>query len=180
MKKIVLLFTLLISSIMIGQNESKNEIKLNAFSIIALSSIDITYERILSNESAIGTSLFIYTGGNDEDFAEVYKSFSLTPYYRNYFSSGYAKGFFVEAFSMISSRNNSFYDYDYYNDNREEKKKINFALGIAVGGKWVTKKGFIAEISIGIGRNLFQNNNDEYYDEAPVVGRGGISIGKRF
>lgn len=165
---------------MIGQNESKNEIKLNAFSIIALSSIDITYERILSDESAIGTSLYIYSGNSQDEIGEFYKSFSITPYYRNYFSRGYAKGFFVEAFSMISSRKDSFYDYDYYDDSYEEKKKINFALGIAVGGKWVTKKGFIAEISIGIGRNLFQNNNDEYYDEAPVVGRGGISIGKRF
>lgn len=49
-----------------------------------------------------------------------------------------------------------------------------------ISRKWVTQKGFLVEISAGIGRNLFQNSEDEYYDETPIVGRGGISIGKRF
>lgn len=177
MKKITLLIALTLSLSVLGQSEEKNELKLNAFNLIALSAIDITYERLLTEESAIGTSLYVYSGNNQDEVGEYYKSFSITPYYRNYFSKNYAKGFFVEAFAMLSSRKK--FD-DIFDNPNTQKKESNFAMGIAVGGKWVTKKGFLAEISIGIGRNLFQKNNDEYYDETPIVGRGGISIGKRF
>lgn len=177
MKKNILLLTLLISSIMMGQNEKKNELKLNAFNLIVLSAIDITYERILTEESTIGTSIYIYSGSNQDDIGDLYKSFSITPYYRNYFSKNYAKGFFVEAFAMVSSRKKFQYLFDSID---VPQKETNFSMGIAVGGKWVTKKGFLVEISAGIGRNLFQNSEDEYYDETPIVGRGGISIGKRF
>jgi len=55
-----------------------------------------------------------------------------------------------------------------------EDKYTDFAVGISVGAKFVTKRGFIAEIYAGIGRDLLNNSDIE------VVGRGGISIGYRF
>lgn len=184
MKKIIfVLFTVLALTKVQSQTEKQNEFKLNAFNLIALKAIDITYERILNEESAIGTSLFISgSSDNSADGLKDYRIFSLTPYYRNYFSTEYAKGFFVEAFAMVHSSYDYTYEdynsYDYsYNYNKETNAR--FALGIAVGGKWVTKKGFLVEISGGIGRNLFTNDNNET-EGAPVVGRGGISIGRRF
>ena len=51
-------------------------------------------------------------------------------------------------------------------------------MGVSVGGKWVTKSGFVAEIFGGIGRNIL--NNDDSSDPIKVAGRVGISIGKRF
>jgi len=48
------------------------------------------------------------------------------------------------------------------------------AAGISVGGKFVTKRGFVTEIYLGIGRDLLGNSDIE------VVGRGGVSIGYRF
>ena len=50
----------------------------------------------------------------------------------------------------------------------------DFAIGISAGGKFVTKRGFIAEVYLGIGRDLLGNSDIE------IVGRGGISIGYRF
>ena len=42
------------------------------------------------------------------------------------------------------------------------------------GAKWVTQRGFVAEIYAGIGRDMFNQS------EIEVVGRGGMSIGYRF
>ena len=69
-------------------------------------------------------------------------------------------------------------------DNKSQVQKIEtniteFSLGVSVGGKWVTKSGFVAEIFGGIGRNIL-NNSDDSYDPIEVAGRVGISIGKRF
>ena len=63
--------------------------------------------------------------------------------------------------------------------NNIEKNITEFSLGVSVGGKWVTKSGFVAEIFGGIGRNIL-NNSDDSYDPIEVAGRVGISIGKRF
>lgn len=52
----------------------------------------------------------------------------------------------------------------------------DFALGFALGGKWVTKNGFSFEIIYGVGRNLFNNENTDY----DVVFKGGINLGYRF
>ena len=77
---------------------------------------------------------------------------------------------------------------DYYNDynsdsyNYDSKNITEFSLGISVGGKWVTKSGFVTEIFGGIGRNLLNSNNydDDGFDPINIAGRIGVSIGKRF
>ena len=61
-------------------------------------------------------------------------------------------------------------------------KQINvtdFAFGIGLGGKWISKKGVTFEINAGLGRNLFSeyNKEDRNYE---FIGRGGISVGYRF
>ena len=75
---------------------------------------------------------------------------------------------------MLNSTN----DYSYYFGlNATDKKTItDFALGIGLGGKWLTKSGFIGELNFGIGRNLFNNNNTDN----EIVGKAGITIGYRF
>ncbi|MBT8236335.1 MAG: DUF3575 domain-containing protein [Bacteroidia bacterium] len=152
----------------------RNELKLNAFNLIAFTAIDINYERLINEEASFGTGLFINTG-DDNDFG-YYRTFSLTPYYRQFFSKRYAKGFFVEGFAMLNSGKEI---YDLFLEDQggqaREDSFTAFALGISVGGKFVTTRGFVAEIYAGIGRNLFG------VDLAPeVIGRGGISLGFRF
>lgn len=61
----------------------------------------------------------------------------------------------------------------YINDNSDDKF-TDFAVGISAGAKWVTDRGFVAEVYLGIGRDMFNQSDLE------VVGRGGVSIGYRF
>ena len=51
----------------------------------------------------------------------------------------------------------------------------DFAIGVGLGGKWVTNKGFTGELNLGVGRNLF--NSDE---GSEFVAKVGITLGYRF
>ncbi len=184
---------LFVSSIIISQEKEegkypqdinkKHELKLSPTSLIILSSFDISYEYLINEYSSFGVSLF-YNFNNPNDDFYFLKKFSLTPYYRWFFSEKRAtRGFFVEAFSMLNNyKDEYYYDYDnidgdyYYNT--KTKKQTDFALGISVGGKFVTKKGFVAEVFLGVGRNLF--NKDNSVLDTSIIGRGGISLGYRF
>jgi hypothetical protein len=55
-----------------------------------------------------------------------------------------------------------------------EETYTDFAVGISIGTKIVSRRGFVAEIYGGIGRDLLNKSDVE------VVGRGGISLGYRF
>lgn len=158
----------------------EHELKINAFTLIAFGAVDVTYEKILNDESSIGLSLY-FLGQNSTE-TDYYRTFSFTPYYRSYFSDKYNKGFFMELFAMYYTRNDEYYtgtdnsdEYTTTYGNYETKKYNGTALGVSVGGKWVTKKGFVVEVSGGIGRVVLGTE-----DDVPVVGRGGILIGKRF
>ena len=138
---------------------------------------EFTYERLLNEESGVGISLFF----NYDD--QFYTKFSLTPFYRIYFSKKPAAGFFVEGFGMLNSydsyvyNNNSFNPYAPYNSyNSNIENRTDFALGFGLGSKWINKKGFLFEINAGVGRNLFNSNDTDN----EIVGRGGITLGYRF
>lgn len=69
---------------------------------------------------------------------------------------------------------------DYFSDFEqtqpiEGESFTDFALGISVGAKFVSPRGFVVELYTGLGRNLL---GSEYAPE--VVSRGGISLGYRF
>jgi hypothetical protein len=177
MKKICFILTvLLMSNFGFSQetetpNFKKNELKGNALFLI-LGSLDMTYERILNEESGVGIALSIPVDKYNWDI-----NFSATGFYRYYFGEKPAAGFFGEAFGMV----NNVDDWIYYEDGNEynyrQKTLTDFALGIGLGGKWVTKKGLLLEINAGIGRNLF---NSKYERDFELIGRGGITLGYRF
>ena len=154
----------------------KNEVKINAFNLIAFSFLDLQYEYLLNEEASFGVSI-LFNVGEDDDFLDEFRQFSFTPYYRQYFSNRYAKGFFVEGFGMLNSGDTELFDFitDEAGNPPQNTSYTDFALGISVGGKFVTKRGFIAEIYTGIGRNLL---NSDFAPE--IVTRGGISLGYRF
>lgn len=184
MKKITLVILLTISAISFAQEKNsfldevqkKHEVKINALSLIAFKWFDVSYEYLINKESSVGVATLI--SFNDDIGFDSYRTFSLTPYYRRYFSKGYAKGFFVEGFGMLNTyKNNNVYYYGSYTNDTSERF-TDFAVGISAGGKFVTKNGFVAEIYLGLGRNLFNDSNS--YHNIDVVGRGGISLGYRF
>ena len=182
MKKITLTVLLLITSISLfaqqdnlQDNPKQNELKINMSNLIGFKWLDIGYERIINEEASFGVST-LFSLDSESEGVDEYRTFSITPYYRHFFSSKYAKGFFVEAFTMIHSGKEEIY---YPNNGGFEgvyvdEKYTDLAAGISVGGKFVTKRGFITEIYLGIGRDLLNNSDLE------VVGRGGVSIGYRF
>ncbi len=197
MKKIVLFTFLLATTISFAQEKEeiypqdvnkKYEIKLNAFSLIVFSSLDVSYEYLLNKDSSFGVGVF-YNFNDINDDLYYPKKFSLTPYYRWYFSeTRFARGFFVEGFGMLNTYEDKKYYYSGYDnngnyiDNSELLKETDFALGISVGGKFIIKSGFTAEVYGGVGRNLFNNdnNNNNVNFSNDLITRGGISLGYRF
>ena len=154
----------------------RDELKINVLNLIAFEFADASYERILDEESSFGVGVLVNVG-NDDDIFDYYRKFSITPYYRRYFSKGYACGFFVEGFGMLNSGEEDIFEFNdiTFETVRTGENYTDFALGISIGGKFISKKGFVAEIYSGIGRNFFSS------DFSPeVVGRGGVSLGFRF
>lgn len=167
--------------------KKQHEVKINAFNTIIFKAPEFSYEYLLDSESSIGASLMFNLQDNDEnvDSPRYAERFAFTPYYRRYFSSKYAWGFFLEAFAMYNIQE----DYDgYYIVNpvtntsqfvNSNEKSSNFALGLSLGGKFVSKKGFVFEFYGGVGRNLI-TSNDAIGDGEDIVPRIGASLGYRF
>jgi len=184
MKKYLLVTALLFATFFNAQEkeiypqdiDKKHEIKANVFSLIALSSFDVSYEYLLSKDSSFGVSLFINTTNKGDDLYFP-KKFSLTPYYRWFFTDvKFARGFFVEGFGSVNTYENDFFSIN--SSNSEIKSSTDFALGVSVGGKFVIKSGFTAEIYLGVGRNLFYDSDNS--NEFNIITRGGLSLGYRF
>lgn len=157
----------------VNTSQNFNEVKINGLYLV-IGALEATYERTLNEESGVGVSVFIPIDKDIKDDINYYAS----PYYRLYFGNKYAAGFFVEGFGMLSSITEqemiSFFgspDPIFI----PQKDVVDFALGIGLGGKWITNNGFIGEINAGIGRNLF---NTDIRDD--LVGKLAITIGYRF
>jgi hypothetical protein len=160
MKKIVLL--LFLAGTFAGMAQKNNEFKIDVFDILALKSLDISYEHEMNADASMGIALLFNFEKTASNF-RYNEEFVLTPYYRQY----------------LFDRDNFTYYGEFYGALNMGKKKeedyTDFAFGLGFGGKHISDNGFVVDIHIGIGRNLFNT------DLSPeVVPRAGISIGKRF
>jgi hypothetical protein len=176
MKK--LFIVLCLSSFVLGFSQEKepmdfkrNELKGNAL-LLVLGSLEATYERILNEESGVGISVSVPVDKYNWDI-----NFAATAYYRYYFGKKPAAGFFGEAFGMLNNVDDYVYTETPNNYSWSPEKITDFALGIGLGGKWITSKGLLLEVNAGVGRNLFNNKYDRDFE---LIGRGGITIGYRF
>jgi hypothetical protein len=195
-KLLVVLTSLLISTISFAQDndqtdsqnrldgftaEKRHEVSLDVVAAIAGLGINPRYEYVLGRYSGVGIDLNIGIA-DSEDFSYV-ETFSLTPYYRQYFFSKEdygAKGFYGEGFLKAYT-----FDDERFtictNDNCNTSKEGYFetAIGVGIGYKWVSNSGFLIDIGFGVGRNLgFASDPDDYLPE--VTGRGGVNFGWRF
>ena len=144
--------------------QKKYELKINALTLLAAKWIDVSYESLINEESSFGVSVALNTDKTETDL-----KYSLTPYYRRYFSNKFARGFFVEGFGMLFSAK----DTDLFGFGSQEFK-TGVAMGVSIGGKFISKRGFSAELLLGVGRNF----SDSTYNEG--IARIGISVGHRF
>lgn len=186
MKKTNFLAILLIASLSTFAQEKeekeivkKSEVTLNAFNIIAFKTLDFSYEYLLSSEASVGVSVLINLQ-NENNLNDVHynESLAITPYYRHFFSRKYAQGFFIEAFGMYNQQ--KYYSYDYSTRSHisgSDNTSNNFALGMSIGGKFVSRNGFIYEFFLGAGRNLAMSNSDVATE---IVPRLAASVGYRF
>lgn len=179
MKKITLIILLLTATFSIAQEkedvefpqdvDKKTEIKINALTLLAAKWIDVSYERLIDEESSFGISASLNTDTSETDL-----NYALTPFYRRYFSGKFARGFFVEGFgALFSSREYS--DNSSFFASQTNNFETGFAVGISIGGKFVSKKGFTTELLLGVGRNMIDSSS---YNEG--FGRAAISVGYRF
>lgn len=160
------------------KKEKSHELKLNVFNTLIFKSIDASYEYLIDEESSVGISFLVNLNDTNNDGPYYNETFAVTPYYRRFFSRKYAWGFFMEGFGMFNTQERDIYDY-YYEDvnTNSNKKTTNFALGISIGAKFVSKKGFAFEFYGGVGRNLFTSDSENNFEFVP---RLGTSFGYRF
>ncbi|WP_439150987.1 DUF3575 domain-containing protein [Winogradskyella sp.] len=177
MKKSILTFLLLTAILVVnGQaldntndsNSNKNEIKANGLYLV-IGIVDFTYERLLNEESAIGLNIAVPYDKEIKDDLQYY----VSPYYRFYFGKKYAAGFFLEGFGMLNSTD---IDFNFFVSDDDREYVTDFALGIGLGGKWVTNGGFIGEVNFGVSRNLFKSEETDF----DFISKFGISLGYRF
>lgn len=168
-------------------NYEKNEVKINAFNLIIFKALDVSYEHILNPNSTVGISVLANLQNEPgwlSDISEMpfyNEHIAITPYYRHFFMNRYAKGFFLEAFGMFNNQK-IFEEYHNWGDDDETHydytgRSSNFAVGIAVGGKVVSRKNFVFEFFGGVGRNIIQSEPDIATELVPRV---GINLGYRF
>jgi len=193
MKKITILFILLATLSNYAQSDKANEVRLNAFSVIAARTLDLSYEHYFNEESAVGASFaFDLTGGEKYNIFGINQTYAVTPYYRYYFPHHVNNGLFLEAFLSANGGFNKEKladleaDFEINDDDDIEidgdtdgeyvgLKYSDFAFGIGAGYKYTSESGFVGELFAGAGRNL---SGDE---RAPVVlPRLGVSFGFRF
>ena len=180
------LFLLVIVSTFSGYAQDKsNEVRLNAFSIIAFKQLDLTYEYIFSEESSVGLSVTIdLDKKNNNGFFGGNLDYAITPYYRYQLPEGTLDGVFFEAFlaangGIHKKKKEDVTDYEDLNLTPDEDGNVfpeynDFAFGLGGGYKYISDGGFIGELYGGIGRNL----SGGY---APVIyPRLGVSFGFRF
>ena len=165
MKKILLAFGLLLSSL----GYSQQELKLDIGDALVIRSLEFSYESYLTEDSSFGVSALFNLAKQDVAF-RYNENTMITPYYRHYFTTNEQWNFFGEGFVGINSgKKESVKDSDIY-----DVKYTDGALGVAVGTKYIANGGLVIDLYAGIGRNLFGS------DSPILVPRLGLNIGWRF
>lgn len=170
----------------IQRDSAKNEVGLNVLNVLLFGALDLSYERLMSDHSSLSfemfSKVFNKNEGEDVDLSKVYaKDFSLTTKFKYFFDEEKtAWGFYAEGFGMFSNGMNE-REVTRTNPTTGAKEEVevdleftDFALGVGVGGKFVSKQGFLVDVSFGLGRNLFHR------DSPDIVILPSISAGYRF
>ena len=155
----------------------QNEIKIDFLDFVLFPALTVGYEKSRNSSTAFCATMFInFNGDIGNDWND---KFTITPYYRFYFleSQDYGGyGVFAEIFGKLTFGENEYYDN--ISPNLVSDSYFDIAPGLAVGRKWINRKGFTFELMFGVGRNLLYDEKDSNRSSGTV--RAGISIGKRF
>lgn len=147
----------------------KNEISTNLLMLGFIGVADISYERLFDN-SGIGISASM-------DIGQIGYNFAFIPYYRVYLGKKKTSGFFIEGNAVFYNAEKMSWghyleDGTYIQDGRIIENQFGF--GVAAGGKFLNKSGFVGDLFGGVAKLFGGNNADDYFP------RIGITLGKRF
>lgn len=163
MKKVVIIFGLLISSL----GFSQQELKLDIADALVIRGLEFSYEKYISVENSFGISA-LFNLADQETAFRYNENMMITPYFRHYFSADVQWNFFGEGFLGVNFGKTNSTGSDVL------QNYTDAALGVAVGTKYISKGGLIIDAYAGIGRNLFGT------DSPALVPRAGLNVGWRF
>jgi hypothetical protein len=144
-----------------------NELRINLLMAIA-GLPELNYERFIADNMGVGLAVaFSLETPENMSFRSI-----ILPYYRLYFGSKKANGFFIEGNMAIVGQNEISY-INSQDGTSYSRSSTNFGFGFAAGEKFLTRNGFIGEVYLGLGR-LFGESINEVYP------RVGVCLGKRF
>ena len=179
MKKKYFIIALLFSSFILkaqndtNVNEKRNEVIISLISI-SKSLIGFVFETA-TNKTSLGISFFAPFDSGNIVSTEDDENYYISPYYRMYFGKKYASGFFAEGFGMLTSIDGKKI-FDIEGNLSQGSAVSDFAVGLGLGGKWVTKSGFIFEVNAGYGKLLFNADKTDH----DIVAKFGFHLGYRF
>ena len=162
-----------------------HEVRLNLFALPYASELSAEYEYATAPNLSIGCTVSTYIG--DESASGLsFPTFGVMPYGRWYFGGNWFSiaspnaGFLIEVNSAIGyydKLKNVYYSGNWLNWKRTEEivSGTSFGIGLGAGFKYVTRRGWSAEVSLRMGSNLVtaSNRNGGYIYPA-------ISVGYRF
>jgi len=186
MEKNILIILLLIIQTISSQEETKNlpkrdtqknDLSINVHYYAFIDGININYDRVIKNNLTIGISLFkAYNNQDALDNSDIAlttaTNFFAIPNIKYYLGKRFARRFYVQAFSMISS--GKVFN---FNSNTSLSQETNFtevALGVGIGDKRILKNGIFIDFGVGFAYNLLSKNTPESFLHP------NLSIGYRF
>lgn len=168
------------------RDTTKSEVQLNVLNLLVFGALDVGYERIINDHTSAGVEIFSKVFNKNEgektDFSKVYaKDFSITAKLKYFLQEDRtAWGYYAQAFGMFSNGTNEVtMEFPNSETGEPEEKEVDMeytdlAFGVGVGGKWISKQGFLVDVSFGLGRNLF----DKYSPDIVIL--PSVLIGYRF
>ncbi|MFT6998276.1 MAG: hypothetical protein ACJAQ4_002037 [Cryomorphaceae bacterium] len=169
-------FALAISTLTFAQEEEminrrelgQTEIKFNMGTAL-FELIELSYERILNGDAGVGIST-AYSFAESSEFRGM-----ILPYFRFYPSERQkAEGFFLEANTGVIFSEEDVFESFPGNGQITSENRTGFGLGVAIGGKFISKRGLFGEVLGGLGREFNDKTSIEIYP------RVGINFGFRF
>ena len=164
--------------------DKKNEVRVDALSLIAFGKANISYERFGAGKWSYGlTGSFAFGDTFEEDFDEGYRStlpkYEVVPYIRYKMSNSDAHYYFIEGF--ISANGGDFRKIvrlddginGFYKISKEEYFSV--APGASIGYKVYFAQSVALEFLVGAGFNVLDS------EKSPdVISRIGLNLGYRF
>ncbi len=191
MKKLI--FTLLLCTQFMSAQDStyvsslagkKNEFRVDLLSLVALSKVNLSYERFLNKDFSVGLSAnYSSSKSLNDDFDAGNRNnlpkYEVTPYVRYSISKSLLRYYFLEIFA--SANGGDFREIVRKVDNTsgyydiEKSTYFDVAVGGSAGYKMYFKEKFAVEFLVGFGVNTIET------EKSPdVFSRVGLSFGYRF